>query len=222
MTSLTKKLVAAIKKCIIFIGNTIKSIFINGFLSILPLALTIALFSFTWKVLQNWVEPLHKIKPEFLESIPYAEVIIVLLFIFIIGTILKLFVLKSLINIFEALLDKIPLVRNVYRGFKQLIHAFSVQDKVSFQQVVLIEFPREGIYSIGFLTSQIPPELAPNQQEEFCHVYVPTAPNPTTGFLIIAPRASVKELNLTRQEAMALIISVGIIKPDRLLKKKKK
>ena len=205
-----------IKKFIFFILETIKTIFINGFLTLLPITLTVAIFSFTWKIISNWIEPLEKIRPAFLDKIPYSEMILVLLIIFITGTILKLFVLRSVIHYFESVLEKIPLVRNVYSGIKQLVIAFGAQDKASFKEVVIVEFPRKGIYSIGFLTSKLPQELSPNKEVDFCNVYVPTTPNPTTGYLIIVPCDNIQKINLTRQEAMALIISGGIIKPDRL------
>ena len=221
MTKIARNIIMFIKKFFSVILDTIKTIFLNGFLSILPITLTFALFAFSWNIIRNWIEPLNKIKPEFLEQIPHSEVIIVLLFIFTIGTILKLFVMRSLINLFESILVRIPLVRNVYGGIKQLVSAFGTQDKDSFKQVVLVEFPRKGIYSIGFMTSHFPEELSPNNSKDFYNVYIPTTPNPTTGYLSIFPGNEITKINLTRQEAMALIISGGIIKPDRLNTKNK-
>ena len=220
MISFSKTIFKYIKKIFDFILDTIKTIFITGLVTLLPITLTVGLFAFSWNMLKGWLEPLEKIQPEILKHVPHSGIILAILFIFITGTILKLFVLHSIIHFFESILERIPLVRSVYSGIKRIIQAFSVHDKESFKQVVLVEFPRKGIYSIGFLTSKFPKELSPDKEEDFCHVYIPTTPNPTTGYLIIIPSQSIKKINLTRQEAMALIISGGIIQPDRLAEKK--
>ena len=119
---------------------------------------------------------------------------------------------------FEEILFKVPLVRPIYSGIKQLIHAFSIQDKITFKKVVLVEFPRTGIYSLGFLTSELPVSIAPTTETKFYNVFIPTTPNPTSGYFIILSEKDFKEVDLTRQEAMAMIISGGIIQPERLLK----
>ena len=219
MIQITKSIFNFFVKLLYIILGTIKKIFLNGLIALLPITLTFAIFSFSWRIVINWLEPIKNFKPEIIQQIPHSEVILIIAFIFAIGTLLKIFVLKSLINLFESILEKIPLVRNVYGGIKQLVNAFGIQDKDSFKQVVLVEFPRKGLYSIGFLSSNVQKELAPSQDEDFCHVYIPTTPNPTTGYLVIMSAKSVREINLTRQEAMALIISGGIIKPGRFSKK---
>ena len=219
MINIAKAIFSFLKSFLFLIFGTIKKIFLNGLIVLLPITLTFSLFAFSWRIMINWLEPIKQFKPELLKKIPHSEVILIVAFIFAIGTLLKIFVLKSLINLFESILEKIPLVRNVYGGIKQLVHAFGIKDKKSFKQVVLVEFPRKGVHSIGFLTSKVQSELAPNKDEKFCHVYIPTTPNPTTGYLVILPEQDVRKISLTRQEAMALIISGGIIKPDRFSKK---
>jgi uncharacterized membrane protein len=102
----------------------------------------------------------------------------------------------------------------VYSGIKKLVDAFSFQDKVSFTKVVRVEFPRPGIYSIGFLANQVDTTIAPNTDKKYFSIFIPTTPNPTSGFLIVAPEEQITILNLSRQEAMAMIISGGIIQPD--------
>lgn len=192
------------------------SLFLNGLLTILPITLTIAIFNVSFRLLKGWVEPLQQIAPPFLSRIPHGEIILLILIIFAIGTILKIFVLRTIIHIIEDILARLPLVRPIYSGLKQLIRAFSGQDMLIFQKVVLIEFPRKGIYSLGFLTNEVQPELSPNKEEKFFSVYVPTTPNPTSGYFIMLPEKNISFVNITRQEAMALIISGGIIQPERL------
>lgn len=193
------------------------TIFLNGLFTLLPLTLTIALFKFTFKLLKGWLQPVERlIERTFLIDIPHSEILIVLLFIFLVGLILHFFFLKQLIHGAEELLFRIPLVRPVYSGIKQLVAAFNVkEDKLTIKRVVLVEFPRNGIYSVGFLTGELPTELAPTQQHKLFNVFIPTTPNPTTGFYIMVPENQLIEVDLTRQEGMSLIISGGIILPDR-------
>jgi len=193
--------------------NYIWRLFLNGLLTILPIALTVAIFKVTITFIISWLEPLRKVVPPYLD-IPYGEVIAAILLTFLIGTILKVFVLRSIINFIEHLLTKLPLVRPVYTGFKQLIKAFSGKDKITFKKVVLVEFPRKEMFSIGFLTSELDPKLSPSQDTSYYNIFIPTTPNPTSGYFIILPEKDIHIINITRQEAMALIISAGIIQPE--------
>ncbi|MFI5332495.1 MAG: DUF502 domain-containing protein [Candidatus Babeliales bacterium] len=190
------------------------SVFLNGLLTILPLTITIALFHLSFSLLERWLRPIAQLRPAFLDCIPHAELILVVLLIFIIGAFVKVVILKSFVHALEGFIKKIPLIRPIYAGVQQLVHAFGSQDATSFKQVVLIEFPRQGIYSIGFLTSELPDALRPSNIP-LLHVFIPTTPNPTTGFLILVPRDQITRIDLSRQEAMALIISGGIILPEK-------
>jgi uncharacterized membrane protein len=201
--------------------NYLWSIFLSGLFTILPLTLTLALFNFSFKFILNWLEPVNRyIQPTVLSRIPYAEIILVISLILLVGAIMKIFVLRSLVHAIEELIFKLPLIRPVYSGIKQLVGAFSIQDKVTFKNVVIVEFPRTGVYSLGFMTSELPAEIAPNPVDKFYNVFIPTTPNPTTGFLVLVTEKDVTVINLTRQEAMAMIISGGIIQPDRFVKAK--
>lgn len=204
-----------IKKLFFKIFNYIWLLFLNGLLTILPIAFTIVVFSISFRLITSWLEPIKGIQPAFLQKIPHAEIILVVVAIFLIGTILKVFILKRIIHAIEDIIAKIPIIRPIYMGIKQLVKAFSLQDKITFKQVVIIEFPRKGIFCIGFLTSELPSELAPNVEEKFLNVYVPTTPNPTSGYFVILPEKDVRVVDITRQEAMAMIISGGIIQPER-------
>lgn len=198
------------------------SVFLNGLFTLLPLTLTIALFRFSFKLLKGWLQPIERlIERTFLIDIPHSEILIVLLFIFLVGLILHFFFLKQLIHGIEELIFRIPLVRPIYSGIKQLVTAFNIkEDKLTIKRVVLVEFPRTGIYSVGFLTGELPIELAPKKDQKLFNVFIPTTPNPTTGFYIMVSENQLIEVDLTRQEGMSLIISGGIILPDRFVPKK--
>jgi len=202
-----------IRKKIKQLINYIWKLFLNGLLTILPIIITIGVFKITFDFIMGWLKPLRKFVPTYLD-IPYGEVILVILIIFAIGTILKIFVLRSIINTIESLVIRVPFVRPVYSGIKQLVQAVSGQDKITFKKVVLIEFPRKGMYSLGFLTSELEKELAPTDDEKYFNIFIPTTPNPTSGYFIMMPERDIHVINITRQEAMAMIISGGIIQPD--------
>ena len=194
--------------------NKIKSIFLNGLLTLLPISLTYFLFKSTFCLIKGWLAPIESIEALRRFNIPHIEFILVFAFIFAFGLVLKLFILKKLLKLFEeSIILRLPLVRPIYTGIKQLAHGLTTQDQHSLNKVVIIEFPSEGIYSLGFLTGQFPEELTPYADKEIFNIYIPTTPNPTTGFFIIAPKSKFKPIDLSRQEAMAIIISGGIIKP---------
>ncbi|HEX2977735.1 MAG TPA: DUF502 domain-containing protein [Candidatus Babeliales bacterium] len=205
-----------------FIANLFdffKSIFFNGLLVLLPITLTIGVFNVAFRLLKGWLAPIYRVEPAYLQSIPHSEIILVLLLILLVGAIFKIFFLKRFLLFLESIVARVPLFNPVYSGIKQLVQAFTGQDKLTFQNVVMVEFPRTGVYSIGFLTSEVPTEISPNKAQRFFKVFIPTTPNPTTGFLIAVPEQEIRTVDLSRQEAMSLIISGGIIQPDRFAKK---
>jgi len=190
------------------------SLFLTGLIAILPLTLTIALFSVSFRILRSWLEPLKQFRPPFIEALPYDEFIFAIIIIIVAGTLYNIFILRPIIHAIENLFFKIPLVRPVYTGIKKLVEAFGFQDKITFKKVVLVEFPRHGVYSIGFLTSELSPELAPDKTKKFFNIFIPTTPNPTSGFLVVVPEESLIKININPQEAMAMVISGGIINPE--------
>jgi uncharacterized membrane protein len=204
------------KNILIKIWDGIWALFLQGLFTLLPIAVTIALFSVSIRILRRWLEPIQKWVPGYFEDIPYAEFILAIITIFLIGAILRFFVMAPLVQFLEnAIVARIPIVRPIYFGLKQLIGAFTVQDQITFKHVVLVEFPHKGIYSVGFMTSITPKQISPDGSEDFYNVYIPTTPNPTTGYFTLIPKDACKILDISRQEATALIISGGIIQPDR-------
>ena len=207
------------------IGHFILRAFVNGLLTILPFTLTIGLFTLSFRLIINWLRPVQEFVEhpiQFIATIPYKaianQLFLLLLGLFLVGVVIRTLILKRFVFRIEKLLFKIPLVRPVYSGIKQLVHAFSVQDKITFKKVVVVEFPRHGIYSLGFLTSELPRSIAPKKDEKFFNIFIPTTPNPTSGYFVILSDQNFKTIDLTRQEAMAMIISGGIIQPERLVK----
>lgn len=197
----------------------IRSIFLNGLFTILPFTLTIALFTFSYRAINNWLTPIYHLEPPYLQSIPGSQIIVVLTVIFLVGLFIKLFFLEPLIHFLESIFFKIPLMKQVYGGIKQLVHAFNIQDELAFKKIVMVPFPTAQSYCIGFLTSEMPPQVTHFTSERYFNIFIPTTPNPTSGFLVQIAEKDIVVINLTRQEAMSLIISGGIIQPERFKNK---
>ena len=195
--------------------NYFKTLFFQGLFALLPITLTIALIHFSFSMVKRWLEPVLQFLPAWLLAIPHIEVVAVLAFILVFGVILRSIIVTTTIGFFEDLIAQIPLVKPVYASIKQLVRGFSAQDQGAFKNVVLVEFPRKGSYSIGFLTGPVPTEIAPNGGTKFFSIFVPATPNPTSGFYLIVAETDFTVIDISRQEAMALIISGGIILPER-------
>lgn len=196
----------------------LKTLFLNGLFTLLPLTITIALFNFSYKLVKSWLTPIYKREPQFLQDVPHSDILLFIVFTLLIGLVSRFFLLHQLWNLFESTIERIPLLRPVYFGIKQLVGAFTAKDKGTFQKIVLIQFPRPGVYSLGFLTSPIAQEISPDKNKTFYSVFIPATPNPTTGFYVVVPEEECVVVDLTKQEAMSLIISGGIIQPERFKK----
>lgn len=208
-----------VKKLIKTVVKYIWTLFLHGLFTLLPIVLTAGLFYLGLEIIKKWLRPIQQLQPVFLQKIPYSEVIFAIVIILVIGGILRTFIVRSLINTLESIIFKIPLVKPIYSGIKQLVHALNPhpgEHGTVFTKVVMIEFPLKGSYSLGFMTTEVPRKLIPQEEKRFFNVFVPTTPNPTTGYFVMVSEADLIKTTLTRQEAMAMIISGGIIQPKHL------
>ena len=117
------------------------------------------------------------------------------------------------IRMTERLVDKVPFIRNIYKTVKQIVDTFSENHKAVFQKTVLIEYPYKGSYSLGFLTGTTKGEIQDHTSEPVVNVFIPTTPNPTSGFLLMIPASKVQELNMSVGDGMKMIISGGAVVP---------
>jgi uncharacterized membrane protein len=198
--------------------NRCKSIFMHGFFILLPLAITFAVIRLIFRLIKSTLLPIYNLEPSVLKQIPHSEVIIAIVVTFILGILADLFLIKFIYKLENSILNKIPLFRQVYFGAKQLVTALNPKDKLTFKTVVIIEYPRTGVYSIGFITNEILPEHFPSLSGKHYSVFIPSVPNPATGHYLIAPEKDCTIITISRQEALALIISGGIIQPDTVQK----
>ncbi len=202
----------------------IRNVFLTGFLVTLPIALTVFIFIFLFKNLDalsptftRWLILLGAPLPEGYR-IPFLGVIMTFLIILLVGVLTTNIFGNKLLHLWERIIGKIPFVRRVYTGTKQVVKSIATADTKSFRKVVLIEFPRKGIHAIGFITGKTRGELKHLTSENHFNVFVPTTPNPTSGFLIFADSGEVIELDMTIEEGVKYVISGGIVNPEQARK----
>ena len=197
----------------------LKNVFLTGLAVVMPLGLTIYLFFF----LIDMMDSLLLVVPEryqpdaFLHfHLPGLGAIVTLILIYLCGLITKSYFGNKLVKMGEALLDKIPFVRSIYQAMKQIANTMFMDHRANFKKVVLFQFPSKTIYSVGFVTGVPDKELSAKigNNEQYVSVFMPTAPNPTTGLYMIMPESELIHLDISVEEAFTLIISAGIVMPS--------
>ena len=149
----------------------------------------------------------------------YWSLVALLVAIFLVGLvglIARNYFGKRIIKWVDTALQRIPLLNKIYNATKQVNEAFSSSNKTAFRTVVMVEFPRPGIYSIGFLTSEQHPEVHTKTQENLVSVFVPTTPNPTGGFLLLVPEDKVIKLDMSVADGIKYVVSLGSILPENV------
>jgi uncharacterized membrane protein len=142
-----------------------------------------------------------------------VALLLAVLLIGLIGRFARHYIGKKLIELADKLFLRVPLLNKIYGAIKQVNEAFTTSNKSSFQQVVLVEFPRPGLYSVGFITSNQHAEVQDRTREKIVSIFVPTTPNPTTGFLILVPEDKLTKLNMSVADGIKFIISLGAVSP---------
>lgn len=202
--------------------TSIRRAFLSGVVLLAPLGITF--FVFNWLVLKiggSFKAKVFFFLPKEILTDPKLELfwnvtatIFVVFLVTLLGFLSRYFVAKYLWSIGERLLNNLPVVNTVYTSVKQIIETFSTQNRAVFQKVVLIQFPRAGSYAIGFLTSNSKGEIRNKTDKQLKNIFVPTTPNPTSGFLVMLPEDEVKELDMSVGEGMKFIISGGAVVPE--------
>ena len=202
--------------------NDLKNDLIAGLLVVIPLATTIWLSTVVSKFVLAFVTSIPKQFNPFINLNPLLQDLInlalgltvPLMGILLIGLMARNIVGRWLLEFGEGTLQRIPLAGSVYKTLKQLLETFLRDNSRRFRRVVLVEYPREGLYSVGFVTGQVGPSLQSDLGQNLLSVFIPTAPNPTTGWYTLVPEGSVKELDISVEDAFRTIISAGIVNPD--------
>ena len=192
--------------------SSLRNNFIAGVVVLIPIGITLYLTVFiinvSSKLIPKEINPNHYLP----YNIPGLEILIAVLLITIIGWLSLSFIGKRLFNLFESVLNKIPIIRTIYSAVEQLIETFT-KSKSDKKTVVLIEYPRKGVYAVGFATKENTGEIKKKAGKELINVFVPTTPNPTSGFLLMFPKDEVIYLDLSFEEASKFIVSAGSFNP---------
>lgn len=179
--------------------------FVNGLIIIIPLAVTLWILIWVFNLVDGMLGPLLNLTIG--HHIPGLGFAIIIVCIFLIGYVGATFGRRKAFDFMERNVTRIPIVGAIYGGTRQILESFSTASKSKFMQVIFMEFPRKGAYTVGFVTSQV----TDRNGKRFLNVFVPTVPNPVGGFLQIVPESDVVKTDMSMNDAMKLIISAGNI-----------
>ncbi|MBL8639703.1 MAG: DUF502 domain-containing protein [Alphaproteobacteria bacterium] len=195
------------------ISSVLRGYFLTGLMVTAPVGLSLYI---VWGVLAWIDEKVGDIIPFRLtdnKDIPGLGVVAALIFFIVVGGLTRNFVGRMLFNFFHYVMERLPLVRTVYGALKQVTDMIMGQQAQAFRDVVMVEYPRKGVYMMGFLTGKTEGEVQALTDQEVVNVFIPTTPNPTSGFLAFVPREDVIRLNMSVDDGLKMIISGGILTP---------
>jgi len=195
----------------------LKRYFITGLLVWVPLGITIwILQALIGTMDQSLLLLPAQWRPEelFGFSVPGVGTILTLLIVFATGIVATNFFGRRILLFWESLLARVPVVKSIYYSVKQVSDTLFSDSGEAFRKALLVQYPRQGCWTIAFMTGQPGGDVANHLQGEYISVYVPTTPNPTSGFFLMMPRADVIELDMSVDDALKYIISMGVVIPD--------
>jgi uncharacterized membrane protein len=206
------------------ITRTIRNNIIVGLILVTPIVITGFIVNFLFRTTTKWV--INFVPKPWLDNYPailfqVAALVIVLITFFLIGFLTRNFLGKRLYQLGDMVLGRIPFINKIYISIRQLSEAIVDQSQTMFQEVVLVEYPRKGIYSMGFVTASVPETLnrfmpPDGQTNHRLAVFIATTPNPTSGFFIFIPRSEAIVVPLSVADAMKLVVSAGAVYPGAI------
>ena len=195
------------------IASKLRNYFITGVLVLIPIGVTVYLTLFFIKIfskiLPQEINPNHYLP----YSIPGLEIIISIIVITVIGWLSLSFLGKKLVKLVNDIFKKIPFLRTVYSAIGQMTQSFAQTRKSKKKSVVLVEYPRKGSWAVGFATQENTGEIASKTNKNLINVFVPTTPNPTSGFLLMFPKDEIIYLDMSFEDASKFIVSAGTSNP---------
>lgn len=213
--------------------NEIKKSFIAGLLTLAPMALTVyvfyLLFNFLDGLLTNTIVRfvLNQIGMSQVSAPPGLGLLLLLALLLIVGSFARNYIGKKLFTVGDHIVTKIPIINRIYIASRQLSEAFLSEKRETFKRAVLIQYPRRGVYSIGFFTQDTTGPIQETLTEDVVSIFVPTTPVPTSGYLLFVPKKDILDLDMSVEDALKLVISAGSIQVagkiglERLLEQKK-
>ena len=198
--------------------NKLRKYFISGLVIFLPIALTVYLFFLALDFADAFFgTAFSKIGLE-LADYRGLSILLGIYIIILIGFFTTNFLGKKIHDFFERIVLKLPFFKQVYPALKEMaVFLFARERLASFKQVVLIEYPRKGIYSMGFLTNETAKEINDNVKGDFCNVFIPSSPGPLTGFTIIVPKKEIIQTQISIEDAFKFIVSGGVVNPHEVM-----
>lgn len=197
----------------------LRNYFLTGLVVAAPIGLTIWIVRWFIDLIDTWFTPLipQQYQPDnYLPfDIPGLGLLIAFVLLTLLGALTANFFGRTVLNFGERIVSRMPVVRSIYGALKQIFETVISQSAASFREVGLIEYPRKGLFCIVFITTQTKGEIVDKAGHELISVFLPTTPNPTSGFLLFVPRQDVKVLDMTIEEGAKLIISAGLVEPPR-------
>ena len=194
------------------LSSTLRNYFITGVVVLIPIGITLYLTKFliqvSSKIIPSEINPNNYLP----FSIPGLEILLSVLFITIVGGLSFSFIGKKILQIINDLLKRIPILRTIYSAITQMTESFTNKDDNK-KSVVLVEYPRKGTWAVGFATKKNKTEISQKTEQELINVFLPTTPNPTSGFLLMFPEKDVVYLDMTFEEASKFIVSAGTSAP---------
>lgn len=192
------------------IGRRIRRYFFTGLVVLAPVGLTVGVLVWGFQLLDGILGGLVAERIGF--AVPGLGVATLLLAIIVIGWAVRQAAGKQLLQWWNVALSRFPLTGRIYHSTSQIVQAVIGEKKRMFQRPVLVPYPEEGMWAVGFVTHDHPPDLTGTGQD-YVHVFLPTTPNPTSGFMLIVPLARTRPLAVSIEEAMKLVISAGAVAP---------
>ena len=194
----------------------IRKYLVAGLLIWLPIVATIFVVRFAINVIDRsllLIPPVYRPENLFGFEIPGLGVILTLILLFFTGLIAANFLGRKLIGAWESILSRIPLVRSIYGAVKQITASLFADASQSFREVVLVEYPRRGLWMLAFVTGDTPDTFQKKVGQKLMNIYVPTTPNPTSGFYLMVPPEDVKRLDIPVEVGLKMILSAGVVNP---------
>lgn len=207
------------------LGAKIRAYFFTGILVTAPVAITLYMaYKFIiWidRLVNQILPPQYKFDAILPFTIPGLGLVILVLALILVGMFAAGFLGKFFLRLGEWIVYKVPLISSIYSVLKQIFETFFSTKTQAFSKVVMLEYPRKGIWILGFVSSELKGEVKDKFDQEMLNIFIPTTPNPTSGFLIFVPKKDTIELDMKVEDGIKFVISGGLVEPETMPRKKK-
>lgn len=195
------------------VAAALRRYLLGGLAVIGPLGITAFVLAWMFRTVDGFLGPW--LQPVFGWSAPGVGILLLIVLLLVVGFVVERTIGARLVQVGEGILSRVPIVRRLYGGSSRIVRAVIGEEKMAFREVVLFEFPSPGLWSFGLVTNRAPSAAAELISDEGVTIYLPTAPNPMSGYLIVTDRSKVRETNLTPEEVFTYVVSAGSVTPGQ-------